>query len=57
MKEYYKNPEKTAATVRKGWLYTSDMAKMDNEGFIYLVDRKKKLIILYPGQKIFIQRK
>jgi long-subunit acyl-CoA synthetase (AMP-forming) len=56
-KEYYKNPEKTAETIKKGWLYTGDTAKMDNEGFIYLVDRKKKVIILYAGEKIFIQWK
>ncbi len=36
MKEYYKNPELTAATVKDGWLYTGDMAKTDNESFIYL---------------------
>jgi len=55
MKEYYKNPEKTAETIRDGWLYTGDMARMDNEGFIYLVDRKKDTIItggenIYPAE-------
>ena len=45
MKEYYKNPEKTAETIRNGWLYTGDMARMDGERFIYLVDRKKDLVI------------
>lgn len=45
MKEYYKNPELTAETIRNDWLYTGDLAKMDEEGFIYLVDRKKDLII------------
>ncbi|RLB07565.1 MAG: long-chain fatty acid--CoA ligase [Deltaproteobacteria bacterium] len=45
MKEYYKNPELTAKTIRNGWLYTGDLAKMDEEGFIYLVDRKKDLVI------------
>jgi len=45
MKEYYKNPEKTAETLKEGWLYTGDMAKMDDEGFIYLVDRKKDIVI------------
>ncbi|NWF78171.1 MAG: AMP-binding protein, partial [Chloroflexi bacterium] len=55
--EYYKNPEKTAETIKNGWLYTGDMAKMDNEGFIYLVDRKKKVTVSYTGQKIFIRRK
>jgi long-subunit acyl-CoA synthetase (AMP-forming) len=57
MKEYYRNPEKTAETIRNGWLYTSDMPKMDNEGFFYVVDRNKEAIILYPREKIFIQWK
>ena len=55
MKEYYKNPEKTAETIREGWLHTGDMARMDGEGFIYLVDRKKDTIItggenIYPAE-------
>ena len=55
MLEYYKNPEATAETIRDGWLYTGDMARMDEEGFLYLVDRKKDVIIsggenLYPVQ-------
>ncbi len=55
MKEYYENPAKTAETIRDGWLYTGDMARMDNEGFIYLVDRKKDTIItggenIYPAE-------
>ncbi len=52
---YYKNPEATAEVLRDGWLYTGDMAKRDGDGFIYLVDRKKDVIIsggenLYPVQ-------
>ena len=55
MKEYYKNPELTSKTIRDGWLYTGDLGKADEEGFIYLVDRKKDLIIsggenIYPGE-------
>jgi acyl-CoA synthetase (AMP-forming)/AMP-acid ligase II len=52
MKEYYKNPEATAKTIRNGWLYTGDMARKDEEGFIYLVDRKKDLIIC-GGENVF----
>jgi acyl-CoA synthetase (AMP-forming)/AMP-acid ligase II len=52
MKEYYKNPEKTAETIKDGWCYTGDMAKVDSEGYIYLVDRKKDLII-YGGENIY----
>lgn len=52
---YYKNPEATAEVLKDGWLYTGDMARMDEDGFIYLVDRKKDVIIsggenIYPVQ-------
>lgn len=55
MKCYYNDPEATAAVLRNGWLFTGDMARMDEEGFIYLVDRKKDVIIsggenIYPVQ-------
>lgn len=55
MKCYYNNPEATAEILRDGWLYTGDMARMDEDGFVYLVDRKKDVIIsggenLYPVQ-------
>jgi len=46
MKGYYKMPEETAATIRNGWLYTGDLARMDEEGYFYIVDRKKDLIIV-----------
>ena len=52
---YYKNKEATDEVLKDGWLYTGDMAKRDKDGFIYLVDRKKDVIItggenLYPVQ-------
>ena len=55
MKCYYKDPKATAETLKDGWLYTGDMAKEDEDGFIYLVDRKKDVIItggenIYPVQ-------
>ncbi|MCP3943423.1 MAG: acyl--CoA ligase [Desulfobacteraceae bacterium] len=52
MKEYYKNPEATQKTIRNGWLHTGDIARSDKEGFIWLVDRKKDMII-YGGENIF----
>lgn len=52
MKEYYKNPEETAKTLKDGWLHTGDIARYDMSGFIWLVDRKKDMII-YGGENIF----
>ncbi|MED4933673.1 fatty acid--CoA ligase family protein [Heyndrickxia coagulans] len=46
MKGYYKMPEETAAAIRNGWLHTGDMAKMDEEGYFYIVDRKKDMVIV-----------
>ncbi|MBU1276116.1 MAG: AMP-binding protein [Proteobacteria bacterium] len=45
MSGYFKNPEATAETVVDGWLHTGDIAKQDQEGFLYIVDRKKDMII------------
>jgi len=52
MREYYKNPEKTAETVKDNWLYTGDIATVDSDGFFYIVDRKKDLVIC-GGENIF----
>ena len=52
MKEYYRNPQKTAETLKNGWLYTGDLVKRDEDGFIYYVDRKKDLIIS-GGENIY----
>ena len=45
MKEYYKNPTLTEKTIVNGWLHTGDLAQMDKDGYIFLVDRKKDLVI------------
>lgn len=55
MKGYWGMPEITKMTIKNGWLFTGDMAKLDKDGFIYIVDRKKDLIIvkginLYPRE-------
>jgi acyl-CoA synthetase (AMP-forming)/AMP-acid ligase II len=55
MKCYYNDPEATAVALKDGWLLTGDVARMDEDGFIYLVDRKKDVIIsggenIYPVQ-------
>jgi len=55
MSGYLNNPEATAETIRDGWLHTGDIAVQDEEGFIYIVDRKKDMIIsggfnIYPRE-------
>lgn len=45
MKEYYKAPEKTAETLKDGWLYTGDIAVQDEDGYYWVIDRKKDVII------------
>jgi acyl-CoA synthetase (AMP-forming)/AMP-acid ligase II len=52
MREYYKNPEATAKALRDGWLFTGDMVRMDEDGFIWIVDRKKDVIIT-GGENVF----
>lgn len=55
MKGYWRNREETAQALKDGWLYTGDLAKMDEEGYFYIVGRKKELIIsggfnIYPQE-------
>ena len=55
MKGYWNQPEETAATLRDGWLHTGDIATMDADGYLYIVERKKDLIIasgfnVYPRE-------
>jgi long-chain acyl-CoA synthetase len=52
MKGYYKDPEGTAKVIRDGWLYTGDLARLDEDGYIFLAGRKKELIIR-GGEKIY----
>jgi fatty-acyl-CoA synthase len=55
MKEYYKNPEGTARAFRNGWFHSGDLVRQDEEGYIYVVDRKTDMIIsggenIYPAE-------
>lgn len=55
MKGYWNKPEETAGALRDGWLWTGDIARMDEDGYFYIVDRKKDMIIaggfnIYPRE-------
>jgi long-chain acyl-CoA synthetase len=55
MKGYFNQPEATAETLRGGWLHTGDLARVDEDRYIYIVDRKKEMIIrggynVYPRE-------
>ncbi len=55
MSGYWNNPEETAIAIRDGWLYTGDIATMDDDGFFFIVDRKKDMILcsgfnVYPRE-------
>jgi long-chain acyl-CoA synthetase len=55
MQGYWNRPEETAATLRNGWLYTGDIARMDEDGYFFIVERKKDMIIsegfnIYPRE-------
>jgi long-chain acyl-CoA synthetase len=45
LRAYYNRPEETAAAIRDGWFHTSDLARRDAEGYLYIVDRKKDMVV------------
>lgn len=50
---YYKDPQSSAAVLRGGWLYTGDIASIDERGFVWITGRKKELIVSSNGKKIY----
>ncbi|KGM45098.1 long-chain-fatty-acid--CoA ligase [Neobacillus niacini] len=52
MKEYYKKPKETAETIRDGWLHTGDLGIKDEDGYVYIVDRSKDMIIT-GGENVY----
>ena len=52
IKGYWNKAEKTAETIRQGWLHTGDVGRIDDDGFIYIIDRMKDIIITAGGKNI-----
>jgi len=52
MKGYYGNPQATAEVIKNGWLYTGDIGKVDEDGYLFILDKKKDMIIV-AGQNIY----
>jgi long-chain acyl-CoA synthetase len=49
---YYNAPEETEQAIKDGWLYTGDIARIDEDGYVYIIDRKKEIIITSGGKNI-----
>ncbi len=55
MKEYFNQPAESARTLKDGWLYTGDMGRLDDDGYIYIVDRRKEMLLV-RGQNVYPAR-
>lgn len=54
MQGYYKNPEATQAAIQDGYLHTGDLGKFDDQGKLHIIGRKKEVLVLPSGTKIFL---
>src|SRR6185436_12015752 len=52
MREYWGLPDETAASLVDGWLLTGDLARIDDDGFVFITGRKKELMVLTTGKKV-----
>jgi long-chain acyl-CoA synthetase len=52
MQGYFNRPEETAEVLKDGWLYTGDLGRLDNDGYLYITGRKKEIIVLSNGKNI-----
>lgn len=53
---YYKDPDATASIIRDGWLYTGDIASIDERGYVFITGRKKEILVSSNGKKIYPAR-